>query len=473
MKPRLTWLTPALLVLALAACAAPKPVPTPQVAFTSPSEGAVVHGPRTVTVQVALVDALPTATIDVTTDARSHSSNRTGDTLEVELELKDHLNSLTVTVANPGQPVPGTATLHLDYPFLTLSDQQAASVVIGQPDFVTDTEADPTKTIWSPYVRPLVMDGVLYLSDYSQGRVMGYDTVPTANGAAADFVLGKSDFLDTDSTPGPAKMDGPQTLATDGRRMYVIDYSWNRILRYDTQPTTDGASADHVIGQPDFTTTASATSSTRLNHPESMFIAAGKLIVADSGNNRVLIWSEVPNAIDVPADIVLGQPDMVSGDANRGGPVGAATLYDPTDVWSDGQRLVVTDGGNNRVLIWNTFPTVDGAPADVVLGQPDMTSDAPGLADDSLDYPYSLHSNGNQLFVADSDNNRVLVWDSFPSSNGQVPDRVLGQPDFVTGAFELSQSGLAFPTGVYVDGNRLFVADNDNLRYLIFVGAEE
>jgi len=153
--------------------------------------------------------------------------------------------------------------------------------------------------------------------------------------------------------------------------------------------------------------------------------------------------------------------------------VGAATLYDPTDVWSDGQRLVVTDGGNNRVLIWNTFPTVDGAPADVVLGQPDMTSDSPGLADDRLDYPYSLHSNGNQLFVADSDNNRVLVWDSFPTATGQKPDRVLGQPDFTTGAYGLSATGMGYPTGVYVDGNRLFVADNDNLRYLIFVGAEE
>lgn len=473
MRSRLTWLVPTLVGLTLAACATPKPVPTPQLAFTSPSEGSIVYGPRTITVQVALVDALPTATIDVTTDARDHSSSRVGDTLEVELELKDHLNSLTVTVTNPGQAVPGTATLHLDYPFLTLSDQQAASVVIGQADFVTDTEPDPEKAFDSPYLRPLVLDGVLYLPDYGLGRVMGYDTVPTTNDVAADFVLGKQDFLDGNDAAAADTMSGPQTLATDGRRLYALDYSLNRILRFDTPPTTSGASADLAIGQADLSSDDAGASNIRFGNPESMSIAAGKLIVADASNNRVLIWSEVPNTPDVPADIVLGQADMNSGSPNRGGVVGEGTLDYPTDVWSDGQRLVVVDSDNSRVLIWNTFPTQDGAPADVVLGQPDMTSDATGLADDRFNYPYSAYSNGNQLFIADSENNRVLVWDSFPTTDGQKADRVLGQADFVSAVYQTSQTGMSFPTGVYVDGNRLFVADNDNRRYLIFVGAEE
>lgn len=102
-----------------------------------------------------------------------------------------------------------------------------------------------------------------------------------------------------------------------------------------------------------------------------------------------------------------------------------------------------------------------------------MTSDATGLADDRFNYPYSAYSNGNQLFIADSDNNRVLVWDSFPTTDGQKADRVLGQADFVSAVYQTSQTGMSFPTGVYVDGNRLFVADNDNRRYLIFLGAEE
>ena len=36
--------------------------------------------------------------------------------------------------------------------------------------------------------------------------------------------------------------------------------------------------------------------------------------------------------------------------------------------------LFVTDLGYNRVLIWNSIPTSNGAAADVAIGQPDLVS---------------------------------------------------------------------------------------------------
>ena len=38
---------------------------------------------------------------------------------------------------------------------------------------------------------------------------------------------------------------------------------------------------------------------------------------------------------------------------------------------SDGTRLFIADGGNDRVLVFNHIPTQNGAEADIVLGQPD------------------------------------------------------------------------------------------------------
>ncbi|HZW28390.1 MAG TPA: hypothetical protein VFF08_08025, partial [Trueperaceae bacterium] len=81
-------------------------------------------------------------------------------------------------------------------------------------------------------------------------------------------------------------------------------------------------------------------------------------------------------------------------------------------------------------------------------------------------------SNGNQLFVADADNHRVLVWDSIPTQNGQPADRVLGQPDFVSGAINqgkgVGPDTLNTPSGVhYLDG-KLLVADLNNFRYVVF-----
>lgn len=207
----------------------------------------------------------------------------------------------------------------------------------------------------------------------------------------------------------------------------------------------------------------------------------GKLIVADGGNNRVLIWNAVPSVIDTPADIVLGQSSMNSCAANDDDQDGfsdanptARTLNSASDVWSDGERLVVADADNNRVLIWNSFPTTNFVPADVVLGQPDFVSDDDGTSASSFIYPYMLHSNGNQLFVADERNHRVLIWNAFPTEHGQPADVVLGQPDMDTDDANPgggpSASGLSSPNGVHAAANQLVVGDYDNDRFLIFTG---
>ncbi len=49
----------------------------------------------------------------------------------------------------------------------------------------------------------------------------------------------------------------------------------------------------------------------------------------------------------------------------------------PQGVWIQGSKLFVADTQNNRVLIWNTIPTQNNQPADVVLGQPDFTTSPP------------------------------------------------------------------------------------------------
>ena len=48
-----------------------------------------------------------------------------------------------------------------------------------------------------------------------------------------------------------------------------------------------------------------------------------------------------------------------------------AWMYSPRGVFVGEQHLVVADSGNHRVLIWHDMPCCDEQPADVVLGQPD------------------------------------------------------------------------------------------------------
>jgi hypothetical protein len=235
-----------------------------------------------------------------------------------------------------------------------------------------------------------------------------------------------------------------------------------------------------------------------LSFPETMTIADGKLLVADAGNNRILIWNTVPTATGTAPDLVLGQADFThctSNDDDQDGVVDATptarTLNTPTGIWSDGTRLVVPDDSNNRVLIWNSFPTTSFQPADLVLGQADFThnrendDDQDGVAEATptgrtLYDPYEgVWSNGRQLLVTDSYNRRVLVWNSFPTENFQPADAVIGQSDFLhradndddqDGATDAIASArtLRYPVGVSLYRDKLLVVDDGNSRVLVY-----
>ncbi len=85
---------------------------------------------------------------------------------------------------------------------------------------------------------------------------------------------------------------------------------------------------------------------------------------------------------------------------------------------SDGTRLFIADSGNDRVLVYNKIPTANGAPADVILGQQDefvdnsSDSNAPAsvASADSFKTPNSLATDGTNLYVADTFNRRVAVY---------------------------------------------------------------
>ncbi len=380
---------------------------------------------------------------------------------------------------------------------LQFSNGQVASVVIGQTNFVdilsNQGGAPDADTLGGPYGNVAVADGVLYVPDYGNNRVLGFNSVPDANGAAANFVLGQVDFMQATPDLSASTLDGPQAPDDGDGKFVITDYNNNRVLIYNSIPTVGPSVADIAVGQDDLDSSEFGCTASRLDSPETAIIVAGKLVVTDTRNHRVLIWSSIPTASGVPADIVLGQPDFVTcisnNDVQAGGP-SARTLDEPAGVWSDGQRLLVIDSLNNRVLIWTSFPTSNYTPADLVLGQDSFANiasndvDQDGASDGAPDsrtlaYPYDgIHFNGLQLCVTDADNNRVLIWDAFPTSNFQPADRVLGQSDFVsdlandsTGDGSGDDPGattLDSPNGCFFNDDQLIVGDQANQRVLIY-----
>jgi hypothetical protein len=118
-----------------------------------------------------------------------------------------------------------------------------------------------------------------------------------------------------------------------------------------------------------------------------------------------------------------------------------------------------------------------GAAADIVIGQPDFTSNLVGLPDwdgttaATLALPerLALDEQGN-LYVTDTVNHRVLVYQP-PFSIGMDASIVIGQPDFTTSAEHATPTAatLTYPQGLTLDeqGN-LYVADTENHRVLVY-----
>src|SRR5271156_3942859 len=118
--------------------------------------------------------------------------------------------------------------------------------------------------------------------------------------------------------------------------------------------------ADAVLGQPDFVhqtpnTVDPQTFASSSAVAVDVSSATPHLYVADTQNNRVLGYQNAASfANGAPADLVIGQPDLFSGLCNEGGQADAATLCGPLGVAVDGAgNLYVADTQNNRVLEYN------------------------------------------------------------------------------------------------------------------------
>lgn len=371
----------------------------------------------------------------------------------------------------------------------SLTDFQEASVVIGQPDFVTSAAppAPGAASLDGP-VGSAAFDGArLYLPDTYTNRVLGFSGVPTANGASATLSVGQAAFTSkaAGTTAGSAYL--PQAVHASGAILAIADTGNNRLLLLPRSAAAGAAGGAVIVGWPSAATPSHGCAADRLESPARAFIGGGKLFVADRGNNRVLVWSTVPTTSGAKADLVIGQSTLTScarNDSLRNGTTAtrsAATLSGPTDVWSDGTRVMVADRGNNRVLLWSKVPTTNGAAADVVIGQTSFTLARDEAKSTTLRLPSALAVAGGMLFVADSGHNRVLGWSALPSANGAAANLVLGQGTFLLASpNDDAQAGtagaaptartLAYPTGVAMAGDALVVSDTNNRRVLIYRG---
>jgi len=339
--------------------------------------------------------------------------------------------------------------------------------------------------------------GLLWVSDTGHHRLLGWRNLPTTDSQPADWVIGQENFYDegqnAKGTPRANTFSVPTVICACGQGLAVAD-AWNhRVLIWKTVPEDSHVPADLVLGQGNFsenepnrgTQQAAANS---MYWPYGIFYYQGRLFVADTGNRRLLIWHQLPTENGEPADLVLGQRDMISRHENGGDFPGAGSMRWCHDITVWANNLVVADAGNNRVMIWKGIPTENNTPCAVVLGQKsfDCVEMNQGLyfpTARTMSMPYGVSATEDWLLVADTANSRLLGWrkpELLLLLQGGVADifslpatGVAGQINFKSKGenrnFGLpKRDSLNWCYGVKVCGNTAVIADSGNNRVLLW-----
>lgn len=382
----------------------------------------------------------------------------------------------------------------------------AANLVIGQVDFETLAPALPVTAegqrersrLRHPSGLAFDGGGRLFVSD-GLSRALVF-APPFSNGMPARRIMGIYSATPTGQPDYRIAMQVPEGIfMAPGDCPAIIDALSSRILifepydRWPEEVTSFSPSARSVVGQGgDFSQHkpnrgAPEPAAGTFSGPVAGVVAGGELYLADAGNHRVLVlpWQGVDFG---PAVRVAGQPAFHLSGANfvesRGFQFRDASFADAgmaVDTRSDPPHLYVADTYNHRVLGYRDLRSLStGAPADLVIGQPDMFRA-------HCNYPHNDPNRPNQsglcsptglavddegnLWVADSGNGRVLRFRRPFEHPDPLPkaDLVIGQTSFTSKITDPTARTMASPYGLAFAGNDgLLVSDQVHNRVLFF-----
>lgn len=355
----------------------------------------------------------------------------------------------------------------------------AADRVLGQPNFTSAGITITQNSMFFPAgVAVDPVSGKVFVSVIGHQRILRFaNSAAVTNGANAEAVIGQVNYTSQTVGTTATLLWGPSSMDIDRLgRLWVADVSNNRVLMYEDAANLPefGAAADLVLGQPDFITGSAGTSQTKMSGPIAVHVdAADNLWVADFNNNRVLKFANVSSLVNgAAATSVLGQPDFITGTSDTS----SITMSGPGAVAVDGAgRLWVVDTSNHRVLRFDgAAGLVNGAAATGVLGQADFITGLSGTSPVKMNEPSALTvDRAGTLYISDFGNRRV-IYHKNPGSKaiGAIPDGVIGQPNLNTITTGTTAQKLAGPYGGLdfdATGN-LWVTDYVNNRALRFPG---
>ncbi len=253
---------------------------------------------------------------------------------------------------------------------------------------------------------------------------------------------GNSSQGDLDGVGVAANFRFPKGIATDGASLFIMDTNNNRIRRINIQSYAVTTVAGSTNG---FTDGIGAAAQFAL--PDAITTNGSRLFAGDEQNFRIRSVEVSTASVGTFAGSTLGFQDGVGS---------AAQFRGLSGLTIDDQALYITDTTNHRIR------KVDLETANVSTLAGDGVGgflDGMGTAA-RLNSPQDVTTDGSNLYVADTTNNRIRKIDLSTLAVTTLAGD--GTPGFADGA----GSGAQFnnPRGITCDGLNLYVGDTLNHR---------
>lgn len=357
--------------------------------------------------------------------------------------------------------------------------------------------------------------GQLLMAPTTGNTISVWDEPPTATRPEPDWLLGGNNGYSFFSGDGSG-------VAMASGRVYIALSNGNKIVGYNTMPTHASQLPDFAIGAPDITTN-SLDSHFIISNPV-VASNGNALFASSDFDRRLYVWRQLPNESNAPPDwvyplpgapwdnalwgnslILAGQHNIIGwtttlpvagqpADWLVEGSLGGVSFQDIKGVALDDRYFYLADQPANAIYVWEGLPIQGEAPVFTlnveapgrlasdgqyltmvlgggsgvgILAVADLAAGAvPAGIRNQAGQPHLFNLPGEamtvngRLLVADTGNNRVLIWNELADALAYQPaDIVLGAADLQDRTAEIGADKLFWPASLAFDGSYLWVGE--------------
>ena len=292
----------------------------------------------------------------------------------------------------------------------------------------------------------------LFISDSNHNRIV----VTSLAGKLVD-VIGSGQLGHKDGGYAEAAFDHPQGMVLRGNVLYVADTE-NHLLRTVDLKAKRVATLAGTGVQARGRDSGGALLKTALNSPWDLEIEGDTLFIAMAGPHQ--LWSHTLGSERIEVFSGSGREDIVNGSHE------AAAYAQPSGISSDGKFLYIADSEGSSIRKVAIDPK---GKVTTVVGEHDLPAgrtlfefgDVDGIGNKArLQHPLGVLHHAGKLYVADSYNHKIKRVDlETRESTTWLGDGKIGDG--------LNPLRLSEPAGMTIAGSKLYVADTNNHRIVV------